>query len=53
MSKALSDLFEARYLKAHPKKYDAQRAALLRKLKKKKKLTPLQKAAAAKLRSKK
>lgn len=29
-------MFEARYLKAHPKKFDAQRAALLRRLKKKK-----------------
>lgn len=52
-SQAVSDMFEARYLQAHPKKFDNQRAAMLKKLKGKKKKTPLQKAAAAKLRSKK
>ena len=35
-SKAVSDMFEARYLQSHPKKFDAQRAALLKRLKKKK-----------------
>lgn len=37
-SKQVSDMFEARYLQKHPKKFDAQRAALLRRLKKKKKV---------------
>ena len=35
-SKAVSDMFEARYLQAHPKKFDSQRAALLKRLGKKK-----------------
>lgn len=35
--KAASDYFEAQYLKKHPKKFDSQRAAMLKLLKKRKK----------------
>jgi hypothetical protein len=37
-SKTTSDMFEARYLASHPKKFDAQRAAMLKLMKKKKKV---------------
>ena len=42
-SQATSDMFEARYLASHPKKFDAQRAAMLKLLKKKKKKIPQRK----------
>lgn len=36
--KAASDYFEAIYLKNHPKKFDSQRAAMLKRLKNRKKV---------------